>query len=236
MNVELIYERTCPNVKAARTRLLQAFHCVRLPATWSEWEVSQPETPEYARNYGSPTILVNGKDVSETAGQATSNSCRVYATGTGYETAPAVKQIANALRQATGGTATPYKSGSLSIAALPSLGVALLPKLTCPVCWPAYTALLSSAGISFVNYTPHLLPTLVMLLAITLWALAYRAPVRRGYGPFWVGLLASVTVVGGKFFLDSDPAILLGSGILVGASLWNIWPRKFKRPVNTVST
>jgi hypothetical protein len=236
MNVELIYERTCPNIEAARTRLLQAFHRVRLPATWCEWEVSRPETPEYARHYGSPTILVDGSDVSEAVSQANGNSCRLYATGTGYEPAPAVKQIASALRQAAGGAATPYKSRSLSIAALPSVGVALLPKLTCPICWPAYTALLSSAGISFVNYTPYLLPTLAMLLAITLWALAYRAPARRGYGPFWVGLLASLTVVVGKFILDSDPALLLGSGLLVGASLWNIWPRRLKPPVNTVST
>jgi hypothetical protein len=232
MNVELIYERTCPNIEVARTRLLQAFHRVRLPATWCEWEISQPDTPEYAHRYGSPTILVDGRDVSESTDQANGNSCRLYVTSTGYERAPSVKQIAGALRRA----ATPYKSGSLSFAALPSVGVALLPKLTCPICWPAYTALLSSAGISFVNYTPYLLPTLAILLAITLWALAHRAPARRGFGPFWLGLLASGIVVVGKFIFDNDPALLLGSGLLVGASLWNIWPRRLKPPVNTVST
>lgn len=58
-------------------------------------------------------------------------------------------------------------------------GLALLPKLTCPVCWPAYTALLSSVGINFVDY-PYLLPTLTTFLAIALWALSYRAATRRG--------------------------------------------------------
>ena len=73
-------------------------------------------------------------------------------------------------------------SKGLGIAALPSVGVALLPKLTCPVCWPAYTALLSSLGISFVDYTPYLLPTVAIFLAVALSALAYRAKARRGYG------------------------------------------------------
>jgi hypothetical protein len=235
MKVELIYGQTCPNIEAARTRLLQAFHRVRLPANWSEWEVSRPETPEYARQYGSPTILVDGNDVSGDDSRASSNSCRLYATGNGYEPAPAVEQIARALHQATSDAATPYKSTSLSISALPSLGVALLPKLTCPICWPAYTALLSSAGVSFVNYTPYLLPTVALLLAITLWALVYRAPARRGYGPFWLGLLGSLSVLVGKFVLESDPALFLGSGLLVGASLWNIWPRKLRQPTTQIS-
>jgi hypothetical protein len=234
MNVELIYERTCPNIEAARTRLLQAFHHVGLPATWCEWEVSRPETPEYARQYGSPTILVDGEDVGGDGNQANGNSCRLYATGTGYEPVPAVKQIASALRQVMGNAANLGRSKTLGIAALPSLGVALLPKLTCPICWPAYTALLSSAGISFVNYTPYLQPTLAMLLAISLWALAYRAPVRRGYGPFWIGLVGGLSVLIGKFILDSDTALFLGSGLLVGASLWNVWPRRFRQAVTPV--
>ncbi len=236
MNVELIYERTCPNIEAARTRLVQAFHRLRLPARWHEWEVSRPETPDYARQYGSPTILVDGKDVSEEVNQANGNSCRLYATGTGYEPVPAVEQIAGALRQGASDAATPHKSRSLSIAALPSVGIALLPKLTCPICWPAYTALLSSAGISFVNYTPYLLPTVAILLAVTLWALVYRASARRGYGPFLLGLLGSLSVLVGRFIFESDPALFIGGGLLVGASLWNIWPRSLKGPATTVST
>jgi hypothetical protein len=235
MNVELIYERTCPNVEAARTRLMQAFHRACIPAKWREWEVSRPETPEYARQYGSPTILVNGNDVSGGDNQASSNSCRLYTTGNGYEPVPAEEQIAGALRQAAGDAATPYKSRSLSFTALPSVGVALLPKLTCPICWPAYTALLSSAGINFVNYTPYLLPTVGLLLAITLWALVYRARARHGYGPLWLGLLGSLSVLIGKFILESDPALFLGSGLLVGASLWNIWPRKFRKTTTPIS-
>ena len=189
MNVELIYERTCPNIEAARTRLIQAFHRARLSATWCEWEMSALETPEYARQYGSPTILIDSKDVSGDGHQASSNICRE--------------------------ASTPSPARGLGLAALPSVGVALLPKLTCPFCWPAYTALLSSVGISFVDYTPYLLPTIAVFLAITLWALAYRAPAQRGYGPFWLGVLGAVNVVTGKFIIESELMLYFGVGLLV---------------------
>lgn len=236
MKVELIYERTCPNVEAARTRLMQAFDGLHLPAKWLEWEVSRPETPEYARQYGSPTILVDGNDVSGELNHADGDSCRLYAADTGYEPVPPMEQITAALRQAASDAAIPHRSGRLSFAALPSVGIVLLPKLTCPICWPAYTALLSSAGISFVNYTPYLLPTVAVLLTVSLVTLAFRAPARRGYGPFWLGLLGSLGILAGKFMVENDFVLYAGIGLLVGASLWNMLPRRFMRPAAQIST
>lgn len=236
MNVELIYERTCPNIEAARTRLVQAFYRARMPPKWCEWEVSQAESPEYACRYGSPTILVDGNDVGGDDNQASSNSCRLYPTGTGYEPVPTVKEIAGALCQAASSDKVARNSRGFSMTALPSLGVVLLPKLTCPICWPAYTALLSSAGISFVNYSPYLLPTIAILLVISLWALAYRAQARRGYGPFWLGLVGSFITMIGKFVIEHDLALYLGIGLLVAASLWNIWPPKLKQRVTPILT
>ena len=53
---------------------------------------------------------------------------------------------------------TPPPTRRLQLAALlPAIGAALLPKLTCPACWPAYAAVLSALGVSFVDYTPYLL-------------------------------------------------------------------------------
>lgn len=236
MIVELIYESACPNIKAARARLLESFQLVGLPPNWREWDTSRPETPENVRHFGSPTILVNGKDVSESSDRTARNSCRLYATRTGYDTAPAVSQIAGALHAAGGNSRASSIHKGLGFASLPSIFVALLPKLTCPICWPAYTALLSSVGVNFVNYTPMLLPLLAILLVVSLLTLAYRAGDRRGFGPFWLGLFASLMILGGKFMLDSDSTIYLGSGLLVGASLWNIWPRRHRQLVESQST
>ena len=64
MRVELVYESTCPNIAAARAQLLHAFAQAKVSPQWNEWEVTDPKAPDYIHGYGSPTILVNGQDVS----------------------------------------------------------------------------------------------------------------------------------------------------------------------------
>jgi len=78
----------------------------------------------------------------------------------------------------------------------------------------------------FIDYTPFLLPAITVFLAITLLALAYRAKARRGYGPFWFGFMGSISVLVGKFIFDSELGLYSGIALLLGASIWNIWPRR----------
>ncbi len=78
MRIELIYDHDCPNAEAARKRLAEALVGVGLPATWTEWERSDPAAPEYTQRLGSPTILVDGADVSGTPSEVGASSCRVY--------------------------------------------------------------------------------------------------------------------------------------------------------------
>jgi hypothetical protein len=40
-----------------------------------------------------------------------------------------------------------------------------------------------------------------------------------------LGGVAAMTILVGKFWLDSDPALYGGVALLVGASLWNAWPK-----------
>ncbi|MEJ2452322.1 MAG: hypothetical protein P8047_16965 [Gammaproteobacteria bacterium] len=115
---------------------------------------------------------------------------------------------------------------SLGGVSLPTVGVALLPKLTCPACWPAYAGLLSTMGIGFFDYTPYLMPLTMLFIAIVLASLAFRAGRRQGYKPLWLGLVASLVLLAGKFYFDSDAIMYLGLGLLVLASLWNSWPRR----------
>ena len=65
-----------------------------------------------------------------------------------------------------------------------------------------------------------------VFLAIAVGALAYRARRRRGYLPFALGVVAAAVVLIGKFTFESDPAMYAGLAILIGASLWNTWPRR----------
>ncbi|SRR6266852_531017 len=112
-----------------------------------------------------------------------------------------------------------------SLMTLPGVGVSILPKLACPACWPAYAALLSSVGLGFLISTVYLLPMTVALLSLALAAIAFRAKLRNGYGPFLLGLVAATAVLLSKFVWESKPTMYSAFGLLVVASLWNAWPR-----------
>ena len=109
---------------------------------------------------------------------------------------------------------------------VPGIGVAMLPKLACPMCWPLYAGILSSVGLGFLISAKYLLPLTTAFLILALWVLAFRAEQRHGFRPLLVGLLASATVLTGKFHFESNPMMYSGVGLLVVASLWNSWPRR----------
>lgn len=105
-------------------------------------------------------------------------------------------------------------------------GVAALPVLTCPACWPLYAGLLSALGLDFANYTPFLLPVTVVLLVIALAPLAWKAKRRWGYKPLLSGIAGTALILAGKFWLGNQPLYYVGIAILLAASIWNIWPKK----------
>lgn len=111
---------------------------------------------------------------------------------------------------------------------IPGVGVTLLPKLACPLCWPAYAGLLSSIGLGFLISTRYLLPITAVFLVLAVGALAFRAKNRHGYGPFVLGAVSAVIVVVGKFALESSPTMYAAIGSLMTASVWNAWPRRNK--------
>lgn len=111
-----------------------------------------------------------------------------------------------------------------TLAVLPGVGVSLLPKLACPMCWPAYAGLLSSLGLGFLISTTYLLPVTAAFLVVAVAALGFRAGARRGFGPMRLGVVAGAAVLYGKFFLESDAAMYGGVALLVAASVWNSWP------------
>lgn len=70
--IELVYFDGCPNADRARENLRTALE----GEPWTEWNVSSDETPDYFRRYASPTVLVDGRDVTGEAGQSTAMACR----------------------------------------------------------------------------------------------------------------------------------------------------------------
>lgn len=72
--------------------------------------------------------------------------------------------------------------------------------------------------------TAYLLPLTIFFLALTVAALGFRANSRRGYGPFFVGIVAAFVLLVGKFVIEWNVAIYGAVAVLVGASIWNSWP------------
>ena len=89
-NVELIYFDGCPNADAARENLRVALEAAQLPPTWQEWNQYDPEAPERIKQYGSPTVLVDGRDVTGQDAGVAASACRA-------DGAPAVDAIRSAL-------------------------------------------------------------------------------------------------------------------------------------------
>ena len=223
--VELVYEPSCPSAATARARLLEAFARTSLPPRWLEYRIGDAGIQGPARGFGSLTVLVEGRDVAGAAPESDA-CCRLYALEGGrFSRVPSVSQITLALARATRAPQCGARWGS-SLAVLPGIGSALLPKLACPACWPAYAGLLGSLGLGALIEARWLLPLTASFLVIAVGALAFRAGRRRGYAPFGLGLVASAVVLGGKFAIDSAGATYAGIALLVGASLWNAWPRK----------
>ena len=109
---------------------------------------------------------------------------------------------------------------------IPGVGVSLLPKLACPLCWPAYAGLLGSLGLGFLISAKYLLPLTGVFLGLAVGALAFRAKHRHGYGPLLLGVVSAVGVLIGKFAWESNPTIYATVGLLVIASVWNAWPHR----------
>ena len=92
--VELIYHAGCVAAEPARKNLAAVHNRLGLPHDWREWDTNAPDAPPHARQWPSPTVLVNGRDVNVSApADVAAASCRLAG-------APGVDAIEKALRDA----------------------------------------------------------------------------------------------------------------------------------------
>lgn len=88
--IELIYFDGCPNAEQARQNIRSALEVAGAAARWDEWDLASEATPERYRRHGSPTVLVDGTDVTGEGAHAAAMSCRA-------DGAPSVAAIAERL-------------------------------------------------------------------------------------------------------------------------------------------
>lgn len=212
MKIQLLHFRGCPNVDAARAAVRAALVEERLDVSVEEIDVEAPDTPAWARGWGSPTILVDGQDV---AGQqpAASSACRLYAGG-----APAIETIRARIAKSRG--PEPAKARI----ALPMIGAvtaAIAASACCLV--PAALAVVGVSGAGFAArfapYRPYFLIATGVALAAG-FRFAYRpqrdacgCSVPRSRKAARVGLWVTALIAVG---LAAYP--LLGSGMATAGS------------------
>lgn len=62
--IELAYFDGCPFADQARQNLVAALQRSRLAEEWTEWDLESRSIPDRIRGLGSPTVLVDGRDVT----------------------------------------------------------------------------------------------------------------------------------------------------------------------------
>jgi len=102
---------------------------------------------------------------------------------------------------------------------LPAILVSVLPIITCPLCWPLYTTILTAMGVGFINSTFVLLPLISVLILFALVGYFIKARKSKNYWPLAIGFLAGLAMIIGKFLFLSDWILWTGMGGYVLASL-----------------
>lgn len=230
--VEFVYEKGCPNIKPTRLLLLQAFTKINTKPHWQEWEVNNSSSPEYVRQYGSPTILIDRIDIDESKDSNNANQCRLYAQpDKAFSGVPPLEKIISAIQKATTKESGINKisSSSLKITAIPVMLLALLPKVVCPFCWPLYTGVLGAIGVNFINYTPYLFPLLTLFLILTIAGLIIGTKGNKQYKPVYLGIISTIFILLGKTLFETNVLIYLG---IIGLLVSVIWQSKIKSSGN----
>ena len=102
MRVQLLFFEGCPHVDATRQVLRQALESAGLgEVALEQIDVDAASTPAELRDWGSPTILIDGVDVAGEPGPS-GRSCRLYGNA-GPGGVPSRRLIEEQLRRAQGG-------------------------------------------------------------------------------------------------------------------------------------
>ena len=76
-SIELVFFDGCPKVSVARDNLRSALQWEGKDTTWTEWDLFADSTPKHLRQHGSPTILIDGRDVTDNPAGGGDTACRV---------------------------------------------------------------------------------------------------------------------------------------------------------------
>lgn len=101
MRIDVLTVTGCPLRALAMARVREALDRSGLDAAIVERVIDDPAIAAAVGMAGSPTILVDGRDLFDSAAAQPSISCRLYRSDTGDEGAPTVRALIDALTSRT---------------------------------------------------------------------------------------------------------------------------------------
>ncbi len=90
-SIDFVFFDGCPNADDARRNLREALQSAGGDVGWTEWDLQANSTPQHLRRYGSPTILIDGRDITGEGPGNAAMACR-------SDGVPAVASILEKLR------------------------------------------------------------------------------------------------------------------------------------------
>lgn len=221
MRVQLLYFDSCPNVEGTRASLRHALEAAGMPTAFEEIDV-EANAPEDLRLWGSPTILVDGKDLFG-ASVPTGCTCRIYSDGEASSSGvPTGQSIIEALRRRR-----ESRSWIKSVLVIPGAVLPLLPAATCPACIAAYAGVVSALGLGFLVNERVMVPLILFFLGLSVATVGWAWRTHRHIGPFAATLAGAAGVVLGRIALHVPVFVYAGVALLIAGTAWNLW---FKRP------
>lgn len=123
--------------------------------------------------------------------------------------------------------ARPRRSWLQALGAVPAVILPLLPSASCPACLAAYAGVLSALGLGFILNERILAPVIALFLLVGVATVAWSTRSHRHPGPLITTVTGALLVAAGRLVWDVPAALYTGVGLLIAASLWNLW---LKRP------
>ena len=169
MKIQLLSFPGCPNAQPALHALREAMALDKVDDAIEEIDVSRPDAPAWVKGWGSPTILIDGIDVTGETRSPSEASCRLYQGG-----APSATQIRARIAAARGNGVKPAPMRS-RVPLIGGIAAALAASACCLV--PAILAIVGVSGAGVASTLAPLRPYFLVATAIALGAgfwFAYR--------------------------------------------------------------
>jgi len=218
LRVDLLCDKDNRTLSQARNRIMAAFRNIGLPAHWHEWDIGDPQAPNYLKGRTGVIIFVNGSVVPENGG--TLNSLIDPVTRAAKKL-PAEVQITEAFLKRYFWPKfyiALFSQLCFCAAVVPFLLLSLFPSFDCPLCWPGYT---SNSGWYYSNnigwhyFSDYLFPLALMALSLGIGFFSVRCHSLNGY------LALLLALIGGGLVLTAKAGGVGLTSMWFGVALWS---------------